>query len=131
MTIEIYREFALECAHRLPQVPEGHKCARLHGHTYVVQVYLVGPRDPVTGWVVDYAVLDSLWAEHIHAALDHRLLNEVVGLDNPTCENIGLWIASRLVAPLAALGIAGLRLASLVIHETERDGCRLTFETAA
>lgn len=126
MRMEIYRQFALECAHYLPRVPDGHKCGRLHGHTYVVEVYLVGEQNPRTGWVVDYARLDELWAQHIHAALDHRLLNEV--LENPTSENIALWIGAHLVPPLAALGLPGLRLSEMVIHETDRDGCRVRFD---
>ena len=94
--MSVFREFGFEAAHRLPNVPEGHKCARLHGHSFRVEVHVAGPVDPTLGWVVDFADIRDAF-EPIHDALDHRYLNEVEGLENPTSENLAVWIWDRLV----------------------------------
>ena len=97
--MEIFTEFGFESAHRLPHVPEGHKCARLHGHSFRVAVHVEGPVDPELGWVVDFAdVRDA--CEPLREQLDHRYLNEVEGLDNPTSEHLARWIWVRLVERL-------------------------------
>ncbi|MCC6746473.1 MAG: 6-carboxytetrahydropterin synthase QueD [Deltaproteobacteria bacterium] len=93
--MRLIRKFRLECAHRLPRLPEGHKCWRLHGHSYVVEVTVEGPVDPVEGWVMDFDRMDGAFAA-VHEALDHRYLNEVPGLANPTSENLARWIWERL-----------------------------------
>lgn len=95
---EISRQFRLEAAHRLPHVPPDHKCARLHGHSFSITVTVGGEVDPKLGWIVDFAELDRAF-QPIHAALDHRYLNEVEGLDNPTSENLARWILQRLKLP--------------------------------
>ncbi len=91
MIVELRKEFRFEAAHSLPQVPPGHKCSRVHGHSYKVDLHATGPVDPQSGWLIDYAVLDDAWA-HVHEALDHRLLNDVPGLQNSTCENLAFFI---------------------------------------
>lgn len=111
---EIFREFTFEAAHRLPNVPEGHKCARLHGHSFRVEVHVGGPVDPRTGWVMDFAELKEAFGP-VHDALDHRFLNDVDGLDNPTSENLARWIWDRLVATLP--------LTAVVVRETCTSGC--------
>ena len=83
--MEIYKEFGFEAAHLLPNVPEGHKCARLHGHSFRVTVHVEGEPGPETGWVMDFAELSEAFAP-LHEQLDHRYLNEVEGLENPTSE---------------------------------------------
>lgn len=112
--MEIFREIGFEAAHRLPGVPPGHKCARLHGHSFRVEVHVRGPVDPEAGWVMDFGDIAAAFAP-VHDALDHRYLNEIEGLDNPTSENIARWIWRRLEGRLP--------LARLVIRETCTSGC--------
>jgi len=106
----VAKTFWLECAHRLPNVPEGHKCARLHGHSIRVEVAVTGALDPMLGWVVDYADIAAAW-QPIHDALDHRYLNDVPGLDNSTSEILALWLLERLAVSLPGV-------ASVTVHET-------------
>ena len=98
--MEIYKEFHFEAAHRLPNVPEGHKCARLHGHSFRVSVHVEGPVGDDTGWVCDYADISAA-CEPIRDELDHRYLNEIDGLANPTSEVLARWIWHRLEPTLA------------------------------
>jgi 6-pyruvoyltetrahydropterin/6-carboxytetrahydropterin synthase len=102
MTFRLTHTFRFEAAHRLPNVPSGHKCARLHGHSFVVDVVVAGDADPKTGWVVDFGELEAAWAP-LHELLDHRYLNEVEGLSNPTSENIARFIWDRLRPTLPTL----------------------------
>lgn len=107
MRVTLSKEMRFEAAHHLPRVPEGHKCRRLHGHSYRVEVEVEGEVDPETGWLVDYAEIKAAFAP-LHEALDHRYLNEVAGLENPTSENLARWIWERLrhALPLAAVRVA-------------------------
>src|SRR3954463_7239806 len=102
MNVELEKDFTLECAHRLPRVPEGHKCARMHGHSFRVTVKVAGQLDERTGWLQDYAELSRAFAP-IHEALDHRCLNDVSGLENPTSEVLARWIFDRLRPELPLL----------------------------
>ena len=102
MQVRLVHEFRFEAAHRLPKVPEGHKCARLHGHSFKVEVAVSGPVNEETGWFIDYAHLYAAW-EPIHALVDHNLLNDVPGLENPTSEILARWLWQRLVKPLPQL----------------------------
>ena len=112
--MEIFRDFTFEAAHRLGGVPEGHKCARLHGHSYQVRVTVSGPVDEQTGWVMDFQAIKDAFAP-LHDQLDHRYLNEVDGLGNPTSENLAMWIWSRLAGALP--------LAEIMVRETCTSGC--------
>ncbi len=96
------RKFAFEAAHLLPQAPEGHKCRRLHGHSFKVEVVCEGEIDPETGWLLDFAEIKQAF-EPLVQRLDHRYLNEIEGLENPTAENIARWIWARLKPPLPLL----------------------------
>lgn len=116
MTTTIFTELTFEAAHRLPNVPEGHKCARLHGHSFRVEVHVEGPVDPRTGWVMDFADVRDLCRPLIDA-LDHRYLNEIDGLDNPTSERLAAWIWDRLAPDLPGL-------TEVVVRETCTSGCR-------
>lgn len=104
--MEIFREFTFEAAHRLPHVPEGHKCGRLHGHSYRATVTIRGDVDPDRGWVMDFAEV-KVAMEPVVGALDHTYLNDIAGLANPTSENVAQWIYERLTAalPLAAVTV--------------------------
>lgn len=104
--MEIFKEFTFEAAHRLPQVPSGHKCGRLHGHSYKATIHIKGDVDPDFGWAIDFAEI-KVALNPVVDALDHRYLNEVAGLDNPTAENVARWIWERLTGalPLAAVAV--------------------------
>lgn len=111
--MEVFREFTFEAAHRLPHVPEGHKCGRLHGHSYRVEVHVEGDIDPSTGMVIDFADVKTAF-EPLRLQLDHYYLNEIEGLDNPTSENLACWIWCRLEASLP--------LSEVVVRETCTSG---------
>jgi 6-pyruvoyltetrahydropterin/6-carboxytetrahydropterin synthase len=102
MMVELTKEYRFEAAHRLPRVPEGHKCSRLHGHSYKVELEARGPIEPDSGWLIDYAVLDDAWSI-LHARLDHRCLNDVPGLENSTSENLAVYIWNELRTKVPAL----------------------------
>jgi 6-pyruvoyltetrahydropterin/6-carboxytetrahydropterin synthase len=112
--MEIFREFTFEAAHRLPNVPAGHKCARLHGHSFRVEVRVAGPVDPEAGWVMDFGDLKAAFRP-LHDTLDHHYLNEIEGLDNPTSENLARWIWDRLAGTLP--------LSAVQVRETCTSGC--------
>jgi 6-pyruvoyltetrahydropterin/6-carboxytetrahydropterin synthase len=113
--MEIYKEFRLEAAHRLPNVPPGHKCSRLHGHSFRIGVHVDGPLDPASGWVCDFSALKSAFAP-VHEALDHQYLNDVPGLENPTSEHLAIWIWERLKPALPTLS-------RITVRETCTSGC--------
>ncbi|MCS6913146.1 MAG: 6-carboxytetrahydropterin synthase QueD [Myxococcota bacterium] len=100
--MELVREYRFEAAHRLPAVPAGHKCARLHGHSYRVEIAVSGQTGQDSGWLMDFYDLDRAVAPAIEA-LDHRLLNEIEGLENPTCERLCWWLWQRLRPALPGL----------------------------
>ena len=116
MNARIFTELTFEAAHRLPHVPEGHKCARLHGHSFRVEVHVEGPVDPHTGWVMDFADVRAA-CQPVRDQLDHHYLNEVEGLENPTSEHLAAWLWARLRPALPGL-------AEIVVRETCTSGCR-------
>jgi 6-pyruvoyltetrahydropterin/6-carboxytetrahydropterin synthase len=113
--MEIFKEFTFEAAHRLPNVPADHKCSRLHGHSYNAQVEISGPVHPELGWVVDFADIKATWRD-LDDALDHRYLNEIPGLENPTSELLAVWIWDRLSPRL------GGQLSAVTVQETCTTG---------
>lgn len=119
---EITKRFTFEAAHRLPHVPPGHKCANVHGHSFAVEVTVRGPIDPHLGWIVDFATLAAAWAP-LHQLVDHRLLNDVEGLQNPTSEHLALWVMERLSVALAPAGVVVSRVH---LSETCTSSCTLT-----
>ena len=116
--MDIFKIFQIEAAHRLPKVPAGHPCARLHGHSFRVEVHVSGEVDPASGWVMDFAELKTAFAP-VFAQLDHNYLNDVPGLDNPTSERLAVWIWERLKPGLPVLS-------KVVVHETCTSGCAYT-----
>ena len=113
--MQIYKEFSIEAAHRLPNVPEGHKCARLHGHSFQVSIYVEGPVGETSGWIMDFGDIKAAFAP-IYDQLDHHYLNDVKGLENPTSENLALWIWEKFKPQLPALS-------AIEIKETCTSGC--------
>jgi 6-pyruvoyltetrahydropterin/6-carboxytetrahydropterin synthase len=113
--MDIFRAFTVEAAHRLPNVPPGHKCSRLHGHSFRIEVHVSGAVDEHTGWVMDFAVVKAAF-QPLFDQLDHHYLNDVAGLENPTSENLARWIWRELKVSLPALS-------KIVIHETCTSGC--------
>jgi 6-pyruvoyltetrahydropterin/6-carboxytetrahydropterin synthase len=113
--MEIFAEFTFEAAHRLPNVPPEHKCFRLHGHSFRIEVHVKGSVDAKLGWVTDFADIAAVF-EPLRQQLDHHYLNEVKGLENPTSENLAVWLWQRLRDPLP-------NLSKVVVRETCNSGC--------
>lgn len=107
MRVQLSQVFRFEAAHLLPHVPEGHKCRRLHGHSYQVEVVVAGEVDEQAGWLIDYQKIRDAVAP-LHKQLDHYYLNDIPGLENPTSEILARWIWTRLKPslPLAEICIA-------------------------
>jgi 6-pyruvoyltetrahydropterin/6-carboxytetrahydropterin synthase len=113
--MDIYKEFIFEAAHRLPNVPEGHKCARLHGHSFRVEIHVSGPVDAHLGWVIDFCEIKDAF-KPFYDQLDHNYLNEIEGLSNPTSENLARWIWDRVLPALPGIS-------KVVVCETCTSGC--------
>lgn len=120
--VEIVKTFRFEAAHRLPRVPHDHPCGRVHGHSYRVELHLRGEVDPDSGWVVDFGEVSAL-ARPVIGELDHACLNDLPGLENPTSENLCLWLAARLGPRLPALH-------AVVVRETETSASRFRLAAA-
>jgi 6-pyruvoyltetrahydropterin/6-carboxytetrahydropterin synthase len=116
--MDIFKIFQIEAAHRLPAVPASHKCSRLHGHSFRIEVHVGGEPDAKTGWLMDFADVKTAF-EPIFDQLDHRYLNDVPGLENPTSERLAIWIWNALKPTLPALS-------KLIVHETCTSGCVYT-----
>lgn len=113
--MDVFKEFTFEAAHRLPDVPPGHKCGRLHGHSFRAEVHVRGEVGRETGWVVDFADIKKAFAP-LFAQLDHNFLNEIEDLSNPTSENLARWIWRHLEPTLPGL-------CKVVVRETCTSGC--------
>lgn len=116
--MEIYKQFNIEAAHHLPNVPPGHKCARLHGHSFQVTIHVAGTVDEQKGWLTDFADIKTAFAP-LYEQLDHHYLNEIAGLENPTSENIVRWIWQQLKPSLP-------NLCKITLQETCTSGCIYT-----
>jgi len=115
MQIELRKTFQFEAAHLLPRLPRTHKCRRLHGHSFKVEIAVFGDCDPRLGWLVDYADLSTAF-KPIWQKLDHYYLNDIPGLENPTSENLAVWIWRRLQRRLPLL-------TEVVVAETCQSRC--------
>jgi 6-pyruvoyltetrahydropterin/6-carboxytetrahydropterin synthase len=115
VNVELMKEYRFEAAHSLPRVPEGHKCRRVHGHSYKVELRVTGPVNQQTGWLIDFGEIDDAWAD-LFARFDHQNLNDVPGLENSTCENIAVyvWGAVKKKVP---------QLSAVTIWETGDSNC--------
>ena len=115
MNVRLIKSFTFEAAHWLPTFPEGHKCRRMHGHSFKVDIVVAGELDPAKGYLVDYGDIKAVTSP-IESQLDHYCLNEIKGLENPTSEMIAKWIWDRLKPQLPML-------AQVVVHETCTSRC--------
>jgi 6-pyruvoyltetrahydropterin/6-carboxytetrahydropterin synthase len=113
--MEIFKEFSFEAAHRLPNVPPAHKCARLHGHSFHVAIYVTGPVGKESGWIIDFSEITSA-VKPVLQQLDHYYLNEIAGLENPTSENLARWVWQRVKPNLQLM-------TKLIVKETCNCGC--------
>ena len=113
--VRLSKSFTFEAAHSLPTFPDGHKCRRLHGHSFRIEVVVAGEVDPARGYLLDYGEIKAA-CEPVRAQLDHYHLNEIDGLQNPTAENIAVWIWRRLKPALPLL-------VELTVHETCTSAC--------
>lgn len=108
--VELVKEYRFEAAHKLPHVPDGHKCQRLHGHSFKFEIHIVGPVDKKSGWFIDYGDLDDV-INPLVAQLDHYYLNDIEGLENPTSEVAAKWLFDRIKAKIPSL-------TAITFHET-------------
>lgn len=111
--LSIFIEYSIDAAHWLPNVPEGHKCGRMHGHRYDIRIEISGEIGPI-GWIIDYADARAIIDPAIET-LDHAELNKIPGLENPTCENIVVWLQGLLLSLPA--------ISKIEVRETARAGC--------
>jgi 6-pyruvoyltetrahydropterin/6-carboxytetrahydropterin synthase len=118
--MQIFKVFQIEAAHHLPNVPPGHKCRRLHGHSFIIEIHVSGPLGVESGWVMDFADLKAAF-DPLYQQLDHNYLNEIAGLENPTSENLARWIWQKLKPDLSGL-------CKVVVKETCNSGCEYTGE---
>jgi 6-pyruvoyltetrahydropterin/6-carboxytetrahydropterin synthase len=116
MRVELTKEFRFEAAHRLPMVPPEHKCHRLHGHSFRIEITVAGEVDAKTGWLVDYAGITAVVQPVLQGELDHRTLNDVPGLENATSEVLCGWLWHRFAPRLPGL-------AAITVHETCTARC--------
>lgn len=116
--MEIFNLYHIEAARRLPGLPESHPCSRVHGHSFRVEIYVSGPVNVDTGWVMDFADLDAAFAP-VKAQIDHRYLNDIPGLECPTSERLAQWIWQRLKPAVPGLS-------KVIVLETHRSGCVYT-----
>ncbi|MCF7708356.1 MAG: 6-carboxytetrahydropterin synthase QueD [Verrucomicrobia bacterium] len=115
MTVELRKTFFFEAAHFLPLVAEGHKCRRMHGHNYNLDIVVAGECDPEYGWLMDYGDIVAI-VKPIIDSLDHRVLNDVPGLENPTSENLAYWFWQKIKPELPLL-------AEIVVAEGPTSKC--------
>lgn len=113
--MEIFKLFKFDAAHRLPNVKSGHKCSQKHGHSFIVEIHICGPVDQHSGWVMDFADIEKAF-KPLNDQLDHKYLNDIEGLDNPTSENIAKWIWKHIHPALPQLN-------KVIVRENPEAGC--------
>lgn len=112
--MQIFKQFTFDSAHFLPNVPEGHKCKEIHGHTYHLTVYLNGDLDEKLGWVIDFTDVKNV-IDPIIKSIDHQFLNNISGLENPTSEVMAIWLWNKIKPELP-------QLSKIELNETPTSG---------
>jgi 6-pyruvoyltetrahydropterin/6-carboxytetrahydropterin synthase len=115
---ELQKIWHFESARHLTGIPADHRCSRVHGSSFTVEVTVAAALDPITGWCVDFDDMEQGW-KRVYDVLDHRLLNEVEGLENPTTEHIAVWILERLKfdgADVTKVSVAELPTAKVTVY---------------
>ena len=112
--MQIFKQFTFDSAHFLPHVPDGHKCKEIHGHTYRLTVYVEGELEKTLEWVMDFAEMKNV-IDPVVKSIDHKLLNNISGLENPTCEIIAVWLWNK-IKPEVPL------MTKIELHETPTSG---------
>jgi len=110
----IFRHFTFDAAHYLPNVPAGHKCKEIHGHTYKLTIYIEGQPNKDMGWIIDFAEVKQRM-EPIIGSVDHKFLNKIEGLENPTCELLTIWLWNKIIAVIP-------NLSRIELNETPTSG---------
>jgi 6-pyruvoyltetrahydropterin/6-carboxytetrahydropterin synthase len=121
MNVSLVKSFTFEAAHWLPTFPDGHKCRRMHGHSFKVEIVVAGEVAPEKGYLIDYGEITAA-VKPLEQALDHRVLNEIEGLEIPTSEVIAKWVFDRLKPTLPLL-------VEVVVHETCTSRCHYRGQT--
>lgn len=122
MFATVNRTFYFDAAHLVPCFGQGHKCGRLHGHTWRVTITIAGKVHEVDGIVVDYYNIDKVWKDEIYDVIDHTYLNEIPGLEMPTTEHIAAWMWRRLIGPLTSPEKT-YQMSKITIQEGQSDAC--------
>lgn len=115
MKVELCKSFRFDAAHQLPCVPDGHKCGRVHGHGFRVEIFVGGEVKEREGWLLDHALI-SRAVEPLIQKLDHSFLNEIEGLEIPTIENLARWFWKNLKPVFPGLS-------KVIVHETDQASC--------
>ncbi|MDZ4814966.1 MAG: 6-carboxytetrahydropterin synthase QueD [Verrucomicrobiota bacterium] len=115
MKVKLEKDFHFEAAHTLPKVGKDHKCFHMHGHSYRVQVTVEGDVDPALGWLFDHGLISDI-IKPLVKQLDHKYLNDIPGLENPTAEYMAKWVWDKAKPHLPGL-------CQVVIHETPFTRC--------
>ncbi len=113
--MNVYKTFSIEAARSLPNLPDGHPCRNVHGHSFKITITVCGDVDEHTGFVLDFSNIDTAF-KPIHDQIDHTYLNKIDGLDNPSSENLCKWIWAELIPSLPGLS-------QIEIKETDSTGC--------
>jgi 6-pyruvoyltetrahydropterin/6-carboxytetrahydropterin synthase len=112
--MKIFKQFTFDSAHFLPHVPDGHKCKEIHGHTYRLTIFVEGDLEKTLEWVMDFAEMKGV-IDPVVKSIDHKLLNNISGLENPTCEIIAVWLWNKIKPSLPLM-------TKIELHETPTSG---------
>ncbi len=113
--MEVYKTFSIEAARSLPNLPEGHPCKKIHGHSFKITITVEGQINEDIGFVIDFSEIDTAFSS-VHKIIDHSYLNDIKGLENPSSENLCKWIWTKLIDSLDGLK-------KIEIKETDSTGC--------
>ena len=111
----IYKKFNIESARSIPNLPKTHPCHHIHGHSFKIIISVQGDVNEQNGFVVDFQDIDDAF-DPLKKELDHSYLNDIEDLQNPTSENICIWIWNKIQSSLP-------NIYKIEIRETDSTGC--------